>query len=154
MEIFLSEQERVFLWLLLKDHLSTRALLRRRNMHLAEYHCVLCHQAIDEDLLHLFFHCPFSIACWYTLRVLVPNSDDTCSIIESFRNQLNLPFFMEIIITMCWSIWTMRNDAIFRGIPHSVHRCKLFFRKEFARIILRAKATFHPLIDSWLGTFV
>jgi hypothetical protein len=85
---------------------------------------------------------------------LVPNSDDTCSIIESFRNQLNLPFFMEIIITMCWSIWTMRNDVIFRGIPHSVQRCKLVFRKEFARIILRAKATFHPLIDSWLGAFV
>ena len=42
---------RAFKWLLLKDRLSTRALLRRQRMHLTEYTCVLCHLNADEDLL-------------------------------------------------------------------------------------------------------
>jgi len=39
---------------------------------------------------------------------------------------------MEVIVTMCWSIWSVRNDAIFNGVPPSVQRCKLIFMKEFA----------------------
>jgi hypothetical protein len=66
----------------------------------------------------------FSIACWSSLQLTVPNSEDPCFIFESFRTQLHLSFFMEIIITMSWSIWTMRNDVIFRGISHSIQRCK------------------------------
>jgi hypothetical protein len=57
-----------------------------------------------------------------------------------------LPFFMEIIITMCWSIWMMRNDLIFHDISHTVQRCKSVFKKKFALVILRAKAKYHPQI--------
>jgi hypothetical protein len=61
---------------------------------------------------------------------------------------------MEIVVTMCWSVWTMHNDVIFKGIPHSVQHCKLVFQKEFALVKLRAKAAFHPRIDLWLDAFV
>lgn len=46
-----------FFWLLLKDRLNTRNLLRK-NMHLDEYTCVLCQQNVEEtstSILCLFF---------------------------------------------------------------------------------------------------
>jgi hypothetical protein len=61
---------------------------------------------------------------------------------------------MEIIVTMCWAIWIMRNDIIFRNLAHSIERCKGIFRQEFALVILRAKARLHPHIDQWLEGFV
>jgi hypothetical protein len=62
-----------------------------------------------------------------------------------------LPFFMKIIITMCWAIWIMHNDIVFNNFAHSVERCKAIF---VALVILRAKATYHPLIDLWLESFM
>jgi len=35
-------KHRVFIWLLMKDRLSTRGLLKRRNMEMEDYKCVLC----------------------------------------------------------------------------------------------------------------
>jgi len=34
--------------------------------------CVLCHANVEEDLIHLFLHCPFSISYWWSLQVIVP----------------------------------------------------------------------------------
>ena len=72
-------------WLVLKDRLSTRALLRRRNMHLLDSNRVLCHCNVEEDLAHLLFHCPFSLACWPILQLVLPNSTDPCLIVESLK---------------------------------------------------------------------
>jgi hypothetical protein len=148
------QNKRKVFWLVLSDRLSTSALLRRRGMHLDDYSCVFCTLNIEEDLLHMLFYCPFAMACWYNLHVFIPNSEDISVILESLRDQLRVPFFMEIIITMCWSISMMRNDIIFRNLAHSVHRCRNVFRNEFALVILRAKARFHPFIDQWLDNFV
>ena len=97
----------------------------------------------------LLFHCPFATACWSLLFAVIPGTSDPCVIVESLKMQLRQPFFMEIIVTMCWSIWMMRNDMIFRGIPHFILRCKEVFKKEFALVKLRAKAALHPRIDLW-----
>lgn len=147
-------KRKIFFWLLLKDRLSTRALLRRRNMHLADYNCVLCHLNVEEEIDHLLFHCPFATACWSVLSAVIPGTSDPCLIVESLNAQLHQPFSMEIIVTMCWSIWMMRNNMIFRGILHSIRRCKEVFKKEFALVKLRAKAALHPRIDLWLDAFV
>jgi len=48
----------------------------------------------------------------------------------------------------------VHNDIIFKGIPHSVLHCKSIFKKEFALVILQAKAALHPQIDLWLEAFV
>jgi sulfur transfer complex TusBCD TusB component (DsrH family) len=109
---------------------------------------------IEEDLLHLLFQCPFAQACWFTLNVFLPNSDDILHILESIKMQLNQTFFMEIVVTMCWAIWIMRIDIIFKNISQSAQRCKYVFKKEFALVILRAKAALHPSIDLWLDSFV
>ena len=52
MEIFLPEQKNFF-WLILQGRLNTRALLKRKNMQLPDYTCVLCACNVEEDLIHL-----------------------------------------------------------------------------------------------------
>ena len=39
---FCQPKHKVFCWLLLKDRLSTRNILRRKNMQLESYNCELC----------------------------------------------------------------------------------------------------------------
>ena len=69
-------------------------------------------------------------------------------IFESFKDQLQLPFFMEIVVTLCWSIWTIINDVIFMNIQASVQRCKTIFKTEFALITLRARANYIILFNA------
>lgn len=52
---------------------------------------------------------------------------------ESIKEQINQPFFMEIMITMCWAIWIMWNDIIFKNISHLVQTWKFVFQKEHVR---------------------
>jgi hypothetical protein len=60
-------KRKIFFWPILSNRLSTRALLRRKGMFLQDFNCVFCTLNIEEDLLHLLFHCPFAMACWYSL---------------------------------------------------------------------------------------
>ena len=103
-----------FFWLLLKDRLSTRELLRRKTMDLESYNCVLCHLNVEESLLHLFFHCPFAMSCWNLLNLAHLIQSNLLDTISAFKDQIQRSFYMEIIISMCWAIWTARNDVIFR----------------------------------------
>ena len=61
---------------------------------------------------HLFLACPFAIDCWASLGRII------------LIAQLQFPFFMEIIVTMCWSIWAVRNDQIFRDIQPCRDVCR------------------------------
>lgn len=44
-------KHKVFFWLLIKDKLSTRNILRRKNMYLDSYSCVLCLQKTVPTLV-------------------------------------------------------------------------------------------------------
>jgi hypothetical protein len=74
----------------------------------------ICNLQIEEVLELLFLMCPFALDCWHLLQLAVPQGDPF-DILSSFRNQLNVVFFVDIMILMCWSIWMTRNDFIFRG---------------------------------------
>ena len=45
-----------FVWRLVRDRLSTRANLRRRNVQLDDYHCPFC-SSHEEEASHIFFGC-------------------------------------------------------------------------------------------------
>jgi hypothetical protein len=62
-------KHKIFFWLLLKDRVSTRELLRRKNMDLQDFSCVLCSALVEESLVHLFLECPFDIQCWDLIGV-------------------------------------------------------------------------------------
>jgi hypothetical protein len=124
-------------------------------MFLEDYNCVHCVSApVEETVLHLFFSCPFAQIYWASLGLLPPQSVDPFVVITTYRTQLHCPFALEILITMCWSIWSVRNDLIFRGIQPSLNRSKTIFKKEFAQVILRAKPSYEPYISQWLEGFV
>jgi hypothetical protein len=71
-------------------------------MDLQDYKCVLCSNAVQESLMHLMFICPFAQTCWAWLNCHISPQADLFQNIESFRVQLQVPFFMEIIILMGW----------------------------------------------------
>jgi len=75
---------------------------------------------MEETLSHLFFDCPFALAYWSKLNIMIIGNS-TWQILEAVKEQINLPFFMEIIVTFCWSLWMQRSDFIFRGIHPSPH---------------------------------
>jgi len=118
-------------------------------MVLEDYNCVLCHPALKESLIHVFLACPFSRSCWATLGLVIQQPTYPLGTLVSFKNQ-QLPFFMKIIVTMSWSIWIVRNDAIFKQVQPSILHCKSIFKREFAQVILRAKNSLAPLFTQWL----
>ncbi|WVZ51719.1 hypothetical protein U9M48_002834, partial [Paspalum notatum var. saurae] len=125
------KKHKVFFWLLLKDRLNTRNLLRRKSMVLPSYNCVFCGDSVEETFHHLFIECPFCQDCWQQLHLVFDPSEEHMEIFNSLKVQLNVPFFMKIIVLQCWAIWNERNNFIFRGIPPSSSHCHTFFKSCF-----------------------
>ena len=86
-------KHKVFFWLVLKDRISTSELLRRKNMNLEHYNCVLCSNRVDETLMHLLLQCPFATQCWAWINVQTPSDLEVFQVLQSFRNQVLVPFF-------------------------------------------------------------
>lgn len=143
-------KHKVFFWLLVQDRLSTRNILGRRNMHLPSYNCVLCSLSCEETVDHLFLECDFAKACWGLLGLTVISSPSPIQRFQCFRSQIGEAFFMEIIILMCWSIWAVRNDVIFKGLEVSALRCLFIFKNLFKLLLWRAKQAYFPAINLWL----
>lgn len=59
-KIFCQPKHKVFFWLLLQEKFSTRNILRRRQMFLESYNCVLCQEGVEENRDHLFLNCYFA----------------------------------------------------------------------------------------------
>jgi hypothetical protein len=102
-------KHKAFCWLLLKDRISTRDLLQRRNMELDSYTYEMCILQRLETCEHLIFRFNFAKACWASIGIAVPTTRPVPSIINRIWRHLDIPFFMEIIILMAWSIRTTRN---------------------------------------------
>ena len=82
------------------------------------------------------------------------NQDDPFATLDQFRAQLNVAFFMDIIIVMSWCIWMQRNDFIFGGLQPSIDLCWQHFKKELALVILRASPKKQAPMTQWLEAFV
>jgi hypothetical protein len=84
-------KHKVFFWLLLKNRLNTRSLLRRRAMPLDSYTCDNCILQIEETPIHLFFRCNFARRCWLLLGLLPPCSTDLLHTLIRIRSRLQVP---------------------------------------------------------------
>ena len=122
-------------------------------MELQDYTCVLCNNSIEESLLHLMIECPFASECWNWLGLHTQQSWEIYQCLKEFRRQLHVPFFMEIIILMSWTIWQARNGLIFNNKPPSIQEAKRAFRSECALLLHRARSYF-PTIELWLNNLV
>lgn len=143
-------KHKVFFWLLIKDRLSTRNLLRRRNMPLDSYNCALCNMLVEESVFHLFLDCSFARMCWVILNIDIPLSDDFLELVVELKAQLNTQFFMEAIIPLCWTIWTARNELIFNGISLNLAGCQRILHKELNLLMHRLKASHQDQFSAWI----
>jgi hypothetical protein len=72
---------------------------------------------------------------------------------KKIKKDLALPFFMEIIILLAWSIWQTRNSWIFNNLDPSVQCCRRIFKKEFSLVLLKAKPSLLLAMDAWIQDF-
>jgi hypothetical protein len=94
-------------------------------------------------LTHLFLECPFAVQCWAIINIQVHHRLDPFENLQSFEDQLQIPFFMEIIIFMCWVIWKASNGLIFCQINPSIQLAEQSFKDELL-LLLRAKRKYSP----------
>ena len=110
---------RVFIWLLLRRRLMTRAY-RQRMAPESTTECALCAGAV-EDCEHLFVTCPFASPVWLSARVV---QIDISSWEAFWRSISDGPYRSKAewqsIFAFLWSIWSHRNEVIFRGRSPSV----------------------------------
>ncbi|PNT67314.1 hypothetical protein BRADI_3g24550v3 [Brachypodium distachyon] len=128
-------------------------MLHKKKFHLQSYSCVLCNRNIMETRDHLFFHCPFAMTCW---RDICPNFTPGQSVhehIAAIKQELHVPFHMEIITAAAWSIWRIRNECIFNGITPSLYRCRNLFKEELNLVFRRAKRKNYHAFQSWIHNF-
>jgi hypothetical protein len=85
-------KHKIFFWLLLQNKLSTRGVLRRRNMTLEDYGCAICGTGIEESVEHLFLKCTFAVQCWNFIRLNSARNREPLQLLESFRSSLQVPF--------------------------------------------------------------
>jgi hypothetical protein len=140
-------KHKVFFWLWLKNRLNTRDMMRRKNMTLESYTCIW---QKEETLYHLFLKCNFAKACWNSISLTPPRITNPVDAAANLKQQLNVPFSMEIVILMTWSIWKCRNAWLFQDKDPTVQQCKNEFVKELHLVTHRAKGRFDSAIPEWL----
>jgi hypothetical protein len=70
----------------------------------------MCSLAVEEDIDHLFFGCPFALACWQKLDIQWNGSLNVCDRILEAERQTPHAFIMEIVMIALWEIWNLRNS--------------------------------------------
>jgi hypothetical protein len=91
-------------WLLLRDRLSTRNILRRKNRVLDDYNCPMCNSSVEETSEHLFLSCPFATWCWRFIYVSWDMSVNIFDRIVEGRRSFGKKFFRELLLIACWAI--------------------------------------------------
>jgi hypothetical protein len=86
----------------------------------------------------------FALEWWNTLNLVIPTSGDLLCVLGSLKDQIRLLFFIKIVVTICWSIYAIKNNIILWNIFALVHQCKLIFKHEFSLVILREKEKYEP----------
>ena len=95
-------KHKVFFWLLVTDRLSTRNILKRRNMQLDSFDCAICSSSSEETLIHLFVDCPFAAMCWDMIGVHFSSGVSFPGLISQVKLQINSPFFHGSCYSSLW----------------------------------------------------
>ena len=103
-----------------------------------------------ETVMHLLFYCPFAKDSWGIMNFHFADNLSIPQIFQAWRTLLNVSFSLDIFILLCWGIWMMRNDVIFRNKNPSVEDCKRTLTVESLMLLHRTKATITPILESWI----
>jgi hypothetical protein len=106
---------KTFTWRLIRRALATGCRAARYSTHIDE-HCSAC--GLIETDTHLFFHCNFARAVWFSATPLrtdtLPVEDDGVQVILSLviTKTFDDSLMQRILITL-WYLWKARNDQRF-----------------------------------------
>lgn len=142
-------KHKFFAWLLVKDRLSTRNVLKRKKMQLSDYSCVLCPNGVEETCFHLFFECPFSLNCWNLININWNFNLQPLDMLIQARTSFGSPIFREIFITACWIIWKERNGIIFDNKATSPRVWKIHLKEELGLVCIKAKKRIAEPLKIW-----
>jgi hypothetical protein len=115
---------KIFLWYLRRGVILTKDNLAKRNWN-GSVKCCFCHK--DETIKHLFFECQVVQITWNIVQVatnLYPPYNIS-NIFDSWLwgiNKVLKPLAMLGATPICWAIWRIRNDIVFK-------RKNVFFRE-------------------------
>ncbi|TYK29578.1 LINE-1 retrotransposable element ORF2 protein [Cucumis melo var. makuwa] len=111
-----------FIWTLIHGCINTADRLQKRlpNWALSPNWCYMCNKS-QEDINHLFIHCPYSQQLWSKAKALLKwnrTPTDVQSLVQNIcslniRNQKGLITFNTSAILL-WKIWLERNNRIFK----------------------------------------
>ncbi|KAG8062309.1 hypothetical protein GUJ93_ZPchr0003g17029 [Zizania palustris] len=149
-----SNKLKVFFWLLLKDRLNTRNILRRKKVPLPrqEYDCPMCAIPHEETSQHLFFDCAFSTSCWSKIGLTWPPADSCPERVARARGALSCRFSLEILVSGAWSLWLLRNNVVFRHQSPSVASWLILFRQTILLQSFRLKSPLREELRGWADT--
>jgi hypothetical protein len=119
-------------------------MLKRRWMHLEDYHCVFCQHPLEETLMHLLFFCMFAKDCWGTWNFQFAEQLSIPQIFHEWKLLQNVSFALDIFILISWAIWSMRNDVIFRSKHLLVDDCRRVVTVESLLLTQNKKQCHHP----------
>ena len=146
-------KHKFFFWLLIRDRLNTRNLLRWKNRELEDYNCVLCNEGHEETSFHLFFECAFSKSCWNTIPIDWNLNLQPLDMVIEARTAFGSIIFREIFITACWIIWTTRNGVIFDSGQIDLSAWKRQFKNELGLVCHKAKPARQALLNQWRDSY-
>lgn len=146
---------KVFAWLLAADRVNTKNMLKRRHWNVADgVNCVLCNDAVEETVEHLFFDCPFSTSCWDTIDMHWGDTSNRLTKIHEGRGSWTCPMFMEIFLTAARVIWKERNDKVFRRIPNPLPSWKRRLKTDLAFLAHRVKPSLVEFVENFVHSIV
>jgi hypothetical protein len=137
------------------DRLNTKDIMKRKSWTIeSDEYCVLCDTCVLETRDHLFFECPYALACWTKIHINWIQSLPISQRIQRARSLFNGPCFMEVFVCAAWNIWKDRNDIIFRDKEANIARWNVRFQNDLQLHKYRMKNSLvQPLLDWILSCF-
>lgn len=128
-------KHKFFFWLLLRDRLSTRNILRRKNRNIGDYSCVLCNSGCED--------------CWDSLHIYWNLNLDPLDMVIEARTSFGHHIFRELMITACWIIWKVRNSIIFDNGTCNMSIWKRLFKEELGLVCIKVKEETKGPLSAW-----
>lgn len=148
-----SKKIKVFMWLLFKDRLNKRNILRRKNQKMeGNDYKVLCALRSEETAFHLFFS--FSLACWLEIGISWNRTAESFSMVQQANTTFQQPFFMEIFAIAAWQIWKLRNAKIFQRERPSPRNGIINFCDSVHAQMHRMSGSLNSSLSLWTSSFV
>jgi len=110
----------VFGWRLLRDRLSTKTNLQRRQVEINDMCCPFC-RSMEEDAIHLFIHCSKILPVWWeslswmNIQGAFPQTPRQHFLqhVTGLADGIRINRWQCWWLALTWSIWQQRNKILF-----------------------------------------